>query len=148
MNVFLIQPGRFEKRERKTGVDALVRFITMGYAEFECGALGDSLETIRKNLKDYDLTEQQVSAYGKQTRYFLFAPKANEEEIIKNINLLALDKINLKSLVYFDTACGSKAWFNSSDPPDLWWDIDNHYIWWLPHELQDAFMDALKNGGA
>lgn len=148
MKLDLIQRGRFSVQEWKKGVDNVVRFDYMGSSEFEGGALGASLRFIRNNLKEYDLTIQQVSAYGKQTRYFLFGPKGKEEEIAESIKQVALNKIYLMEVTYFDAACGNTNWLTPSSLPNLWWDIKNHFIWWLPHELQDKFITALRNGGA
>jgi len=148
MKLDLIQRGQFRVQEWKKGVDNVVCFDYMGSSEFEGEALGASLKTIRDNIEAYNLTIQQVSAYGKQISYFLFAPKANEGEIVEGIKQIALDKVHLKEVAYFDAACGNITWLTPRNLPNLWWDIKNHFIWWLPHELQDEFMAALRNGGA
>ena len=52
---YLIQSGVQRNEPSKNGVDRLIHFNYMGYAEFEFGAIGKSLERIRKNCGDYEL---------------------------------------------------------------------------------------------
>jgi hypothetical protein len=142
MNVYLIQRGKFSERNWKEGVDGTIDFDYMGSAEFEFGALPKSLKNIRENLDNYSLTDQSVSAYGKKTKYRLFAPEDKVVDIVKSIELIALDKVRLKEQAYFDAMCGNKSFYKPNI--DFWWDIENYYMWWLPNELETQFMQRLK----
>lgn len=145
MKVYLVQRGKFSERDWKKGVDAKIDFDYMGSAEFEFGALPKSLKNIRENLDNYSLTDQSILAYGKKTKYRLFAPENKVVDIVKSIELIALDKVRLKEQAYFDAMCGNKSFYNFYKPNiDFWWDIENHYMWWLPNELEIQFMQRLK----
>jgi len=54
MNAYLIQRAKFYESDRK-GIDGILQFDYMGAAEFEWGALPESLKRMRENRKNYDL---------------------------------------------------------------------------------------------
>ena len=53
MKTWLIQRGKFENREHKSGIDSILSFDYMGSSEFEWGALPKSLGNMRSGLNEY-----------------------------------------------------------------------------------------------
>ena len=50
---YLIQQAKFSDRSDRKGIDSILAFDYMGSAEFEFGALPQSLKRIRENIDNY-----------------------------------------------------------------------------------------------
>lgn len=123
MKTYLIQRGTFENRDFKKGIDSIVLFDYMGSAEFEFGALPESLGRIRKNITEY--VYLQVSIKGKPIT--VFCKESQKPEIENYLNELAEGKMQLKS--YSDFNSYIKPTY-SKNRTDFWWDIENDVMFW------------------
>lgn len=92
--------------ENKTGIDKLVRWEYMGSAEFEFGALSESLQRIRKEISKYDLFPFEKTSNGHPV--YLFCKKDQKDEIFVELNRLKTEKYcRLKEYIKFSV------WFDS-----------------------------------
>lgn len=133
---YLIQRGeqRVVPDTTRKGIDQLIKFDYMGSAEFEFGALGDSLKAIRNNdPSEYECRNVRVKDV-KNKMVTVFAKKSQIDEIIESINHLADNKYHLKGYSNFPE------WFNGklrqSEKCDFWWDIENHFMFWVTGDGQ------------
>jgi hypothetical protein len=58
MKTQLIQRGKFEDRDFKTGIDSIVVFDYMGSSEFEWGSLPESLKCIQESINEYSIRKR------------------------------------------------------------------------------------------
>lgn len=139
---YLIQRANFEKNKQGKGIDALLRFDYMGSAEFEFGALPQSLKRVRANKANY--TMFQYSLKSKPSCVLtVICEKSEQDQIGEIIEGLAKNKYRLKEY------CDLKDWVSPSESSpsrisDFWWDIENDwFIWKQNTEFDLEFKAAL-----
>jgi len=127
---YLIQRAKFIKEDEysvnRKGIDKLLRFDYMGSAEFEFGALPQSLKRIRADIKNY--VQFQYSLKKHPTKVLTVFCKTDEkDEVCDIIERLALNEIILKERCDLPKFISGKSdeWDN-----DFWWDIDNDFMFW------------------
>ncbi len=113
---YLIQRGKFEDRDYKKGIDSIIHFEYMGAAEFEWGALPESLEKIRKNISDY--VYHDVFVFHKKIKVFL--KKEQIPFIEEYLKTLAKNEFHLHEWSDFDTYIFNKQHYLKTN---FWWDI-------------------------
>lgn len=92
---YLIQRAKFAENGHGLGIDSILQFDYMGSAEFEFGALPDSLKRIRKNIAEY--TQFQYSFKKHPSKLVtVFCTKEQQEYIPEILEGLARDKFMLK----------------------------------------------------
>lgn len=123
MKTWLIQRGRFETRE-KVGIDNLVRFDYMGYAEFEFGALPESLASIRSCINEYIYLDVPI----KDKVITVFCKDSQKTDVKTYLEELAEDKMRLKSYSEFNSYINGDKFLPSRT--DFWWDIENNLMFW------------------
>lgn len=123
MDSYLIQRAKFADRPIKSGIDQILSFDYMGSAEFEFGALPESLKRIRSNSKDYIQFDYLIPGY-KDKPLTILCLKNQKEDVINLLPLLAKNKIRLKE------RCDLDAYLSGEMSSDLWWDIDNDFFFW------------------
>jgi hypothetical protein len=155
----LVQRGKFEDAPDRKGLDAIISFDYMGAAEYEFGALPDSLKRIRQLGVD----AQTIKVRG--TDFILLTSKSSSKEDIKyyiaSIKLLAdyntahkvPTKRGTKLCCFFEPemverikkGCKKKTelvrnWRWSD--MNFWWDIRND--WFLyPAQYHESVITAL-----
>jgi hypothetical protein len=132
MKTYLVQRGTIKDRDFKKGFDSIVALDYMGASEYEWGTIPKSLETIRKNISDYQYSEIEIN--GKKIT--VFSDKKHSEKIVQFINDLAVNKFHLKCHSSFNRAINPSEWdienFKRSPlETNFWWDLDNHLMFWL-----------------
>lgn len=121
MKPYLIQRATFKYDPYRNGIDSILDFDYMGSAEFEFGALPQSLKRIRENISDYCISTFEIK--NKKISFFC-NNKLIKSEIIDG---LADNKFHLKEYCDFSNYINNKLRFRSSD---FWWDIENDYMFW------------------
>lgn len=127
---YLIQRATFQDREGKKGIDAIISLDYMGSAEFEWGALPESLGRIRKNIEEYHYHKVEIN-----NKSIMVFTKENIKEVTEILEELRDNKLHLKEFSDFNTYVNpsnyDKEW-QSKRPhsTDFWWDIDNDIMFW------------------
>lgn len=124
MKTWLIQRGKFEDREHKSGIDSILSFDYMGSSEFEWGALPKSLGNIRSELNEY--TYLDVPMQDKVIT--VFCKDSQKSDIKLYLTELAENKMRLKEFSAFDSYIKNDGYFK--DRFDFWWDIENDLMFW------------------
>jgi len=137
MKTYLIQRGRFQNQNHKSGIDSIIRFDYMGSAEFEFGALPESLKIIRDNIDDYIYQEIEIN----KKKITIFYDKKFESEILEFLIKLSEDKFTLKEYSDFNSYINNGPFYNNTD---FWWDIDNHLMFWKENSELGKFTDKFK----
>ena len=134
---YLIQAAQFYNNSQHKGIDSILEFDYMGSAEFEFGALPKSLGRIRKGLGEYIYHETEMKGKG----ITIFCKKEDLTEVLEALNKLAEYKIHLKEWIEFgDWLTGKKV------RNDLWWDIQNHFMWWKSNSAFKVEFELLIKG--
>lgn len=134
-------------------VSEIWRYDYMGSAEFEWGAIPESLQRISKNISDYKIGQIEVefkcynwNFKNKKDKYiqsnglvFYFCKKEDEIEVQQWIGKFADEKKRdffLKENVDMAGAMCMKEFYR-----DLagWHDIDNDYLFFIDKEMFDKF---------
>lgn len=150
---YLVQAARFRPiaeqqepwiLEKKKGIDLILKMSYMGAAEFEFGALPESLDRIRKNIGQY--TQFQYSFSNEPTKVVtVFCKKTDEVEVLASIQGLADGNIHTKC------GCDLKGWvypkkqFKAYNDNDFWWDVDNDFMFWkFEPDFDLVFKEKIK----
>ena len=147
MTPYLIQRGTFRSdlALEKKGLDQFVNFDYMGSSEFEWGALPKALKGIRE-FKDLMLGAMAIKNSG-IVRFL--CSEALKKDVKKCINLLAKDpyKENYRLKEYCDFRDGVNRKTDKSKKlgqNNFWWDIENHYMFWIDYPLSKELMEVVK----
>lgn len=136
---YLVQRCRFEKREKMSGIDAILSFDYMGSAEFEFGALPKSLRAIREEIDRYVYFDVTIID-GKVVTVFCRSEMKDKMKDI--IDGLASNNFRLKE------RCDLDVWMNDEKSffiSDCWWDIENHFFFWKKNdEFEKEFQERIK----
>lgn len=122
MKTWLIQRGRFQTRE-KNGIDSILRFDYMGSAEFEFGAMPESLDKIRSCISEYTYLDVPM----KDKVITVFCKDSQKTDIKTYLEELAENKMGLKEYSDFDSYINPVHFPNRTD---FWWDIENNLMFW------------------
>ncbi len=130
--------------------DGLLQMDYMGSAEFEFGALPQSLKIMCKNIDDYNMIMLKEYINQSNQRLCLIAHKDIIDEYIPFIELFKEDKIYTKERLEFQVHITGKDLFNRpAKQSDLkikaWWDIENHVIFTFGKSNANNIIKAIKN---
>lgn len=144
MKAYLVQRGQIADRDFKKGIDSICKFDYMGSAEFEFGALGESLGRIRKDISNYKYMNAKI--YGIQITVF-FNKKHEESEIETYLKDLADNKFHVKQHSDFNNVVNpskfEREWqAKHPNKTNFWWDIENDFMFWISNQL---FQQKFKN---
>lgn len=142
MRPYLIQRAKFESRPDRKGVDRLLAFDYMGSAEFEFGALPESLKRVRRNIDEY--VRFQYSFTKTPSKVVTVFCKKDQQELVGDIlEQLADQKIRLKEYCDLSNFVKGEERYGVND---FWWDIDNDWFFWkFNPDFDLAFKAALTN---
>ena len=133
---YLIQRAEFSDRSDGKGIDSILAFDYMGSAEFEFGALPQSLKRIRENFDDYMYSLYYIN--NKPTT--IFCKKSKLLEILDALEKLAKKEIQLKERIDFPDWLYNKEHWN-----DFWWDIDNDFMFWKENkQFEEKFKQLIE----
>lgn len=142
---YLVQNGTIEDRDYKKGFDSIVSLGYMGYAEYEFGAVQDSLKRIRENIKDYIYID--VPVFEKPIT--VFCNENQIPEIRQLLTKLGNDEIRTKGVSYFKHHVNPSEYdvkWQAKHPlkEDFWWDLDNDIMFWKKNpEFETKFRDTI-----
>ena len=140
---YLIQRAKFitddERKyvEDRKGVDKVLSFDYMGSAEFEFGALPQSLKRIRQNLSEYGFCQIVLQKHPSKT-ISVFGKVNDFDEIESTLQALVDGKFLLKQ--HCDFSKWVKDEINLYLNSDAWWDIENDFFFWKPRKEIDALL--------
>jgi hypothetical protein len=141
MITYLIQRGIIEDRDHKKGIDSIVSFDYMGAAEYEFGALPDSLKRLRSKINEYIYLDVLIN--GKYISVFC---NDNQKSDIKGyLQQLANGRMYTKLGSYFDKYVNPLKYdleFQVRHPLKInfWWDIENDLMFWVKNpEFESKF---------
>ncbi len=139
METYLIQRGKFENRDFKKGIDSIISLDYMGAAEFEFGAIPESLAKIRKSVNEYVYLDVPV----KDKVITVFCKESQKSEVKTYLMSLADNNMLLKS--YSDFNNYIKPTYSKSST-DFWWDLENHLMFWRKNnEFETKFKPIIVN---
>jgi hypothetical protein len=129
---YLIQRMRLRHKDEPTGFDNMWCLDYMGAAEFEFGALPQSLREIASDLDSYVITpvEPKVIAYDGR-RLYILSKQEHVDDIQKLIPGLKDGTTRLHELTYLKESLAKPGTIESLSRYvqfDGWWDIDNNYM--------------------
>jgi len=141
---YLIQRAKFcnDQRETAKGIDKLLQFDYMGSAEFEWGALPESLKRVRENFSDYVHLNYFFKKYHPTKFVNVFCRKAQKDFIGDILEELSENKIRLKEY------CDLKYYLEDDIKwrhNDFWWDIEQDWFFWRPSvDFDNKFKETLS----
>lgn len=128
MKPYLIQRAKFNYDPYRNGIDSILSFDYMGSAEFEFGALPQSLKRIRNKITNYHQYEFTLN----EKKISVFCDNKDYTEICNIIKNLADNKYRLKEYCDFQHYIYFTPHMLRSD---FWWDIENDYMFWK-HDIE------------
>lgn len=132
METYLVQRAEIIDRDYKKGIDSIISLDYMGAAEYEFGAIPDSLMAIRANIPDY--TYMDIPMNGKVIT--VFCNVKDRLEVSQYLKDLANRKFYTKNGSYFNQCINpsqhDKEW-QAKHPLriNFWWDLENHLMFWV-----------------
>lgn len=139
---WLIQRAKFRDSDQK-GIDGIIRLDYMGSAEFEFGAVPNSLKQIRTSLNNYDFFTWHW-AFAPDKPITFFCKILDREEVEKVLVELAHGRLRLKG--YCDLKYYLDPERQEHKTNDFWWDIVNNFMFWKQNaEFGTKFKEAIKN---
>lgn len=123
---YLVQRAAFKSRDTAhgAGIDRLLRFDYMGSAEFEFGALPNSLRVIREKIGEYVYLPLEI----KGKRFTVFCREVDSDQVIRHVKGLADNLYHLKEWCDLHRYVANDTFLKSRN--DHWWDIENHWMVW------------------
>lgn len=121
---YLVQRADFVERKGRKGIDSILGFSYMGSAEYEFGALPESLKKIRERISDYVYSSIYINGKNINT----FCHKDDLESM--RIEIFALSKGDrwTKEAHCFDSYINNNE--GTYYRADFWWDIRNNFMFW------------------
>lgn len=133
-----IQRGKFKDRDYKIGIDSIITFDYMGSAEFEYGALPNSLKKIRNNLEFYTFNDFKIN--GKMIT--VFCNQMQLEKIEKYLDRLSMNNFHLQEPSDFNNYIFDVFYMGTN----FWWDIGNNFMFWVQNnEFKLKFLSKIKS---
>jgi hypothetical protein len=142
--IWLIQRGKFKTTALNaiTGIDSIIQWDYMGSAEFEFGALPESLKRIVKDCNNNKNTWHPVTI--RNQNFTLLAKPEDIETIVPALNLLANKET--KNQCYLKEYAGLDIYFDKEDDifmiPNFWWDVDNDWML-FPADKEEMVLTAM-----
>jgi hypothetical protein len=148
--IYLVQLGqkRKEPLEAKEGIDALISWEYMGSAEFEWGALPNSLKRFRASAKSFEAKATGLKATDGRSLMLLCRPedRSEIEEFLKgNSKTRDHKRWFLKERLELAESLAPEAEANKWRLYDVWWDVENDWMAVLGEKLAEkVFKRALS----
>jgi len=134
---YLIQRAKIRdiSNLNKSGIDQVLQMDYMGSAEFEFGALPNSLKHIREHLNEYDYFLYNLPTSVKELfPVVIFCRRDHREQIEKFLMDVCYEENPKK--IFLKEYCDLVAFVNPGKFDDtryannFWWDIENHWMCW------------------
>ena len=146
--MYLIQRGEIKDRAKTNRLSENVRFDYMGSAEFEWGALPESLRFMEAKLGKFRLIEIPEIRDGENNGLKVWTNLQGEEWESYKAQIVALRfgtlneagrPIRLKERSRFEKKLPYKS------KTDFWWDIGNHVMWTFDKMVAKRLRVYLQN---
>lgn len=140
---YLVQEGTFRidsEVEKVDGIDSIVEFKYMGAAEFEFGALPQSLKRIAKNLEEYKAFPTRYVSHKKE-KLFIFCKENDLSFVREMIKRMRKNNQHLKIGITFKRNFEEESRFIGN----FWWDIDNDFFFFFGENQVEKVKTAMKN---
>lgn len=141
---YLVARAEIRENNSREGIDSIISIEYMGAAEYEFGAIPQSLKRIRTSIDQY--TKFDYKFKGSELTVRVFSKSKDQEEIKFHLENLAHRKIptkggtSLPELVFPEK--GRERWRQTN----FWWDISNDFMFWLPKEgFEEKFDEKIKS---
>lgn len=147
METYLIQRGITENDESAKDIDSIINFEYMGSAEYEFGALPDSLKEIRSDIGKY----KYINVIVKGKYITVFCKEKQESEIKPYLDQLANNNMRLKARSCFNECVNPSTHdlkWQEIHPikTNFWWDLENHLMFWINNsEFESKFKTLIAN---
>lgn len=132
MKIYLVQRGHFKdtKMGDIVGVDSLIEFEYMGSAEFEFGALSDSMRRIVKDLGDYQFKKIENLEIAIRSGDEKWNKQADGDFRIfcKKNQFTEIEEFLIKVCADFHSVQLKEPFFDIYYSNDFWWDVENDWI--------------------
>ena len=139
---YLIQRARFEDKQNSKGIDKVLQFDYMGSSEFECGALPESLKSIREDISKYIYFQYYFKDYPAKC-VSVFCKKEDKDSVTFTLEQIAIKQIRLKERCDLDKYLSDN---NTYRHNDFWWDIENNFMFWkFNPDFGSKFLELIKN---
>jgi hypothetical protein len=139
---YLLQRAKFEDDSSRKGIDSVLSFDYMGSHEFECGALPQSLKSIREDISKYIHFQYYFKDYPSKCAS-VFCKKEAKDSVIDTIEQLSKKELRLKEYCDLDKYISDDNKFRHSD---FWWDIENNFMFWkFNPDFGSKFLELIKN---
>lgn len=147
-NLWLIQRAKFKKVEKENieGIDSLLTFSYMGAAEFEFGALPQSLRRIIvEGNGQYGFIEiPQVKNKSKESA-FVYCKLSEKDEIKEAVKHLSKKDYGYKEPALMASYIMNGENINSSyNDCNFWWDIENDFLVLFGEEKRELLQEAIN----
>lgn len=143
---YLIQTGKIKPITKPAivGIDSLVDLHYMGSAEFEFGALPQSLHRVVNHLDTYEIVKTGIVNF-ENAQLFLICKPTDAEELTAILLTLRDEKpYRLKENIGLDANLSGKEKADSYWFFDFWWDVENDYFFVVGKENAKKVMIALR----
>lgn len=139
MDFWLIQRCIFKSTKDRdlTGIDALLTYDYMGSAEFEFGALGDSLKAVCGKLDEYQHFSTKLHARNGKALDFFCLPEQHND-VLKFLQDEVKERHRLKERMKLQDAMTGDVETN------CWWDVGNHWFAYLGQANEQRLLKALQ----
>ncbi len=140
MRTYLVQEGQFSREGEIEGMDSIIDWKYMGAAEFEFGALPESLKRIAKDLDEYTVFQTRYFSANHERLYY-FCKKEQLEDVREVIKALRKNSSCgiLKRGIFFRLA------FTKNVPWNFWWDVENDFFFFFGEEHAIEIRQAMTN---
>ena len=145
MRSYLVQRGTFKhhNKDEITGIDSLISWDYMGSAEFEFGALPQSLGRIISSWGKYEAVETPLENKD-GIKIMLLCPKDKSQESIQCVIDVSQKKHRTKESVHLQEYLEGKNKKDSYYRANFWWDIENDWMACPGKEKMDLVKLAIE----
>jgi hypothetical protein len=143
--LWLIQRGTFKNvaKDEITGIDSLLNFHYMGSAEFEWGALPQSLRRIiEANQGLYDFVEIESIKDKESNTARVYCKREETSDAIESVKHLSKNDYGYKEFAGMNKYI-KEGIENSYRVCNFWWDVENDFFVVFGDEKQELLQTAI-----
>ncbi len=141
-NSYLLQRGAFKQLTELDGIFSLIDGHYMGSAEFEWGAIPNSVARMVVNIDFYDFYEVPEIRNSNDEPMIIYGPIIFKEHIIKQAKLLAENKLYTKESTGLPAYLKNEGNYHNAD---FWWDIENDFYIFFEQPKKELIKQAQIN---
>lgn len=142
---YLVQRARVKPEPRHNKkISENLEMDYMGSAEFEFGALPNSIRQIYNDLDLYHTIQVKEIKNEKNQPLIIWSKIPFEflPEYVEHLKQMRLGKLHLKESSYFDVAC-IEHFPSLAERVNFWWDLDNHVMFSFKPAIMKVLADSI-----